>query len=1501
MFAVASVGLGAQAQIDVNRSTYPDYSDAVKADPSLMVAKARGAAVRPAYVNNASNKYFPPIFNQVGGSCGSASRISYMFAYEINCLRDVDASLRENQYPSHFTWLLTMGNSGKERMAMANGVPNAVTYGGFPYSDDFGIQDATDSDFGWMQGYDNWYAAMHNRISGNGNFPLSVETEEGREAVKNWLWNHNGDTDFPAGGICGIGVASRGLVLEPVSESHNSGREERLASANYIKQWGPQVDHALTIVGYDDLVRFDLDGNGVYGEEYKDEVGAWIIANSWGSWWSGNGLVYCPYKNATPSASSTGYYMPEVYYARKDYRPLRTLKILMNYSHRSELKLSAGISADTAATEPDQVVEFEHFRNAGNGAGTFPDPAVPMLGRWADGLLHHEPMEFGYDLTDLSATFDTRRPLKYFFIIETKQRAAGNGMVHALSLIDYEFDEQGIETPFPVGEGVSIQNAGEKTIISVVVNGEPINAPLNVRMNGEQLVWEAPATSSYTLKSYNIYAGDALLQSLDKTATSYTPESNDFLSVAAVYLHDGREILSQRVKCASDMFYGKSVTTNSARNITNSGFKVKDLMKERYQQATLEFWLYASTLANYNQQVGPGWGNFLFHTDANGAISVGWSTGARIVTANKTLAKSRWTHIAITVDSGLMTLYVNGEKKGQAAGGNGIGGFGDLNFGLEGANGIRGRLDEVRFWNVARSERDIQAMMYCQVADPKSTPGLLLELNMNDDKGVAPADSTGNFVCELFAGAQAKNQANSLLADKRKLKAAISIPEGTLYAGIPITMKNESSANAIRFDWINSDNEAEVLHLSEPTYVFDTAGEKTLVLKAYNANGESVADTVVLNVVALTSPVASFDCPESVVLGERITFINTTQPSDGCSYEWTMTGGSPEKATTLNAATSFAETGKTTIQLKATNAAGTTTATKEINVMARAPQPAFGVDQPVVLKGATIQLTDETRFLPTKWNWVVKDAMTHNVYSVQNPTFQANDPGVYTVQLTAANDMGANTYTKPRTFTVCNADGLTGLNFSAAQTVTFDNPIDPTKTGGFTIDFWFYPKVLLDTYNHIGGSKENLQIRTQMDGTMSVTMNNITFNTLPGLVTPAEWHHYALTFTKETDTNYGTQRIAVNIYRDGKHESSLNIPLRAWPTMPSKLALGSDEAPMDAVIDELRIWNKTLSVDEIRAFANAPIENVANTEAYVNLALYYPFNQSGGDVQDACSGARHGVRAGFGPDGDAWTPSFGIFYLNNTKREDLSATYLTNYKAPFLHTGEKIGTADQFVYLLTGEPTSTWISENAVFENNIYTGFSVDTQKEDMLAIATKEYNFASEIFDHKLYQTITLPVGHYVFGAEPVEIFTDVENYVVVSEGTGLPNSADLPGQALVHAPLNDLEVSFSLYEETTLSVGLVSNMRGEGEQHIRRFWLERKKTNDTFETGVGSVATDASALSIVPTDGAVVVAAAEETDVVITTVAGALVHRSTFCGTKVIALPAGIYIAGGQKFVVR
>lgn len=157
------------------------------------------------------------------------------------------------------------------------------------------------------------------------NFPESTGTDAGREALKNWLWNHNGDESFQSGGLAGVGVAAGTMTCKAI-DSTPTNDKLGVTGMKCVDKWGTGVDHALTIVGYDDRIEFDINGNGIYGEETADERGAWILVNSWGNEWQNGGFVYCPYAyggshfNKDGSFSNHWWY-PEIYKVRKIISP----------------------------------------------------------------------------------------------------------------------------------------------------------------------------------------------------------------------------------------------------------------------------------------------------------------------------------------------------------------------------------------------------------------------------------------------------------------------------------------------------------------------------------------------------------------------------------------------------------------------------------------------------------------------------------------------------------------------------------------------------------------------------------------------------------------------------------------------------------------------------------------------------------------------------------------------------------------------------------------------------------------------------------------------------------------------------------------------------------------------------------------------------------------------------------------------------------------------------
>ena len=1437
------------AQLVVDRQKYPDYDPTVRPDRSLMRygsrARLKGAAVpaesqRPDHVNNAATMYFPPIISQEGGSCGSASRIAYMFTHELNSFRHTNASLPENMYPTHFVWLLTYGNSGKDQFVQHVGVPSVKTYGGRGNSALFGYKEWDSQDYGWMTGYEKWHEAMFNRMLPPRNLPMGVGTEEGRNMLKNWLWNHNGDTDFACGGIAGIGVAS--AAAQGGIPRTDANVAAGVVGQSYVRWWGTSVDHALTVVGYDDRIEFDLDGNGKAGEKEKDEVGAWIIANSWGGW-ANNGLIYCPYAYGFPAHSVTkeggkevrkqsgGWWQPELYYVRKNYRPLRTIKVKMDYSHRSEMLLTVGVATDPNATRPEKTIDLHHFRWAGDGhnGDMNPAPAVPMLGRWADGKLHDEPMEFGYDLTDLCEGLDHSKPLKFFFNVDARtkskvaSRAKGSGHIYNVSIIDYEFDKEGVETPLELDaeNGVLDVPGGKITTVSGVVYGEQYTMPRNLQLKGTQLTWDAPQACGHNVKAYNIYKDGVKISDTEKR--EQTIDGSGTYSVSALF-DSGVE--SQRLTVSTPIAVQ---TPNVAAKFNNNGFNIPDIFNDTYGNCTIEFWVKPQSLKNWNLQAGR-WGQFMFHANEDGEFTAGWdAVGEKRVHAYGALKVGRWNHIAMVVNKGSFNVYVDGKSAGSVNGGStfsGIGGFGTLNFWSGEANGQDAVYDEIRIWNKSRTRYEIQQAMNTEFSGSVLPQGLIAyykgNVMMIDGKPYLQDCVGAHNALIVNPDSKSYEEINSDKTLDTEVKGTISINNTRITGPAKVVAGQPAAFSAVfpdaveQLSWNAPDAGIENYSGAELTAIFPKVGNYEVNL---TAKGTTEENQITVKRMIEVTPAAEFSADfkaslKQVPAGQRVSFI-PTQPVAGYRYEWTMEGGDVTSSKAISAATTFQTVGKHQVTLKVTSAAGEVkTQTQTIEVAEVSPEADFNVLTPVVTVNDTVKIKDESKFTPTGWKWMLSSPGKNYLINGRNVKFQATEPGVYDVVLTASNNVGTSTLSRSRGLIVVNADSKSGLSFNSASSrvVLSKSPLAEADKN-FTVEWWMNPSKLSDFCCGIGNSDDNFLIKADAAGALIVSKGGRQMKSNNDLVVPGEWHHYAVVVNGNN----------VIIYRDG-HKVASQFVLNAVKGLNS-FSIGTAAADMNGQIDEFRVWGSALSQEQLQTWGNAPLNVNAEDVKAADLRVYYDFNQNSGNVQDRGANANHATRLGFGPDGDAWPLSKGVFSLNFSAKgkENVTKDYLANTKTQFRHTTVQMNDTKSGRWYELRD----WKLENQVKNGKVTTAACYDGYKNGDFTVATGWDGFA-DLKDHKVYQVVKLPAGLYSLTVTYGQHDQSAGSYLVVAAGNKLPDTENLStaiaSQAMEgkgNGGTNTLH--FTLDKETEVAIGMVVNMTGQRIFCISDFMLTK------------------------------------------------------------------------------
>ena len=355
--------------------------------------RSASSAVLPEGVDNSTLKYFPPVFSQLGNSCSQASGVRYVYTYELNRLLDRAADSPEHIFNYHFTWNYL--NEGNDQGSHPELGYNMMKVAGAVTLSDMNDESAATSSTTWMTGYDKYLRAMNYRVKSYSKFTL--KTREGIDRLRQYLYNR-GEEGEP-GGVVTFSCKSSDWKEVTYKGTSVTGL------THMITRPGTDGAHALTIAGYDDTVAYDLNGDG---EITEDERGAFIVVNSWGTWWGSEGKCYYPYKYFLLPAAEGGLadldaealmVEPEIH------TPLVVFRVKLTYTSRNDLYFRLGVAEGDAAS-PSVILDYPLMLTQGGdyymqGNGT---------------LESFKTIEVGLNFTDILADFQSFHSPKFFLI-----------------------------------------------------------------------------------------------------------------------------------------------------------------------------------------------------------------------------------------------------------------------------------------------------------------------------------------------------------------------------------------------------------------------------------------------------------------------------------------------------------------------------------------------------------------------------------------------------------------------------------------------------------------------------------------------------------------------------------------------------------------------------------------------------------------------------------------------------------------------------------------------------------------------------------------------------------------------------------------------------------------------------------------------------------------------------------------------------------------------------
>jgi hypothetical protein len=396
--------------------------------PEISLPTHLRALVLPTSIDNSALSYFPPIISQIGASCGQAAGIAYNFTYEMCRKRNLPALDSNNRYPTHFAYNFMSYNGwyGVNYMhsfeiARRLGMPTEADYGGL----------AIDDGLIWLSGYDKYYRAMKNRLKKV--YRIDVGTPEGLNTLKHWLTHRLEGAEY--GGVANFNASSPWSLQNLPAGTPEAGKKVVIEFPGHV------ATHAMTIVGFNDSIRFDYNGDGQYTNhldinndgivDMRDwEIGALKYANSYGDNWANEGFAYMMYKTLAEDVYDGGIWnhMVNVIDVHENYEPLLTIKLELKHNSREQIRIVAGVSGDTLSTIPQYRLHFPAFnyqggRNYMQGYNT--DEAFKTI-------------EIGLDISPLLSYIEPGQAADFYLeVYENDILNEGAGKIMRYALHDY--------------------------------------------------------------------------------------------------------------------------------------------------------------------------------------------------------------------------------------------------------------------------------------------------------------------------------------------------------------------------------------------------------------------------------------------------------------------------------------------------------------------------------------------------------------------------------------------------------------------------------------------------------------------------------------------------------------------------------------------------------------------------------------------------------------------------------------------------------------------------------------------------------------------------------------------------------------------------------------------------------------------------------------------------------------------------------------------------------